>query len=351
MKKIALVGCVAAFLFAGVAGVSAQSLRPANPKANPRARAFLEYLAGLEQRSDKRMLSGQFMDFGEPTNLKLMEEVHAVTGHWPAIIGVDYADFPRGDLTYAAPNRAVIEYWKRGGLPNLTAHLPNPANPEHTHLRDGGLRDKGVDFDTLLAEGTATHKEWMRELDQLAAGLQELKAAGVVVLWRPFHEMNGNWFWWGGQEPAKFIRVWRHMFDYFTKVKGLDNLLWVYGPNQGNHTAAYYAGDDYVDIVGLDAYTDFVDPAHIKGYDEIAKLPKPFGFTEFGPHGASKPPGDFDYRRFLDGVQKKFPRTVFFHSWNEKWSLASNHHTKELLDDPWVVNAEDLPKGLVGPRK
>jgi mannan endo-1,4-beta-mannosidase len=350
MKKFRFLSCVAALLFAGTVLADAQSIRPANPKANPRARAVLDYLAGLEKRSDKRVLSGQFVDFGKPANLQLMEEIHRVTGHWPAIVGVDYVDFAAGDLTFAAPNRTVIEYWKRGGLPNVSVHFPNPANPDHRKIRDGGLRDKGVDLDTLLAEGTATHREWMRLLDDTAGALQQLKAAGVVVLWRPFHEMNGSWFWWGAQEPEKFIRVWRHMFDYFTKVKGLDNLLWVYGPNQGNRTAAYYAGDDYVDIVGLDAYTDFVDPAHIKGYEEIAKLPKPFGFTEFGPHGASNPPGDYDYRRFLEGVRKNFPRTVFFHSWNEKWSLASNIHTKELLEDPWIVNLEDLPKGMTGSR-
>jgi mannan endo-1,4-beta-mannosidase len=188
----------------------------------------------------------------------------------------------------------------------------------------------------------------MRELDRLADGLQELKNAGVVVLWRPFHEMNGDWFWWCGKEPDSFIRVWRHMFDYFTKTKGLDNLLWVYAPNHGDKTAAYYPGDDYVDLIGLDAYTDFIDTNHIRGYPEIARLNKPFGFTEFGPHAPSNPPGDYDYLRFLKGVQQSFPRTVFFMSWNAKWSLASNTNVTEFLSSPWVVNREDLPKGLAG---
>ena len=73
--------------------------------------------------------------------------------------------------------------------------------------------------------------------------------------------------------------------------RGLNNLLWVYGPNHGKKTADYYAGDGNVDIVGLDVYTDFVDPRHILGYPEAARLPKPFGFTEFGPHGPQNPPG------------------------------------------------------------
>ena len=321
----------------------APAVHPANPNASVRTQAVLAYLTGLEQRPDRRLLTGQFTDFGKGASLQLMEQTHRLTGQWPAIIGVDYADFGPGDLTFAIPNQAVIDYWKLGGLPMISAHLYDPTNP-----RRGGLRDKGVDLDALLADGTPTHTAWMHELDQLAGGLQQLKDAGVVVLWRPFHEMNGAWFWWGKKEPEKFIRVWRHMFDYFTTAKGLDNLLWVYGPNHGERTAAYYAGDEYVDVVGLDAYTDFVDREHIKGYEEIARLPKPFGFSEFGPHGAANPPADFDYRRFLDGVRRNFPRLVYFHCWNAGWSLAHNQHAKELLGDPWCVNLADLPPGLTG---
>jgi mannan endo-1,4-beta-mannosidase len=257
-------------------------------------------------------------------------------------MGTDYADFRQGDLTWAAPNQAAIAYWKDGGLVSISAHLYNPANPNK-----GGLRDKEVDLETLLADGE-THTRWMEELDKLAQGLQELEDAGVVVLWRPFHEMNGGWFWWGAKEPKSFIRVWRHMFDYFTQTKGLDNLLWVYGPNHGQKTADYYPGDNYVDLVGLDAYTDFIDTNHIKGYAEVARIKKPFGFSEYGPHGSANPPGDYDYPQLLEGIKKEFPRTVYFMSWSAKWSLARNNRVKELLGDALIVNREDLPPGLTG---
>jgi len=61
-----------------------------------------------------------------------------------------------------------------------------------------------------------------------------------------------------------------------------------------------------VDLIGLDTYTDFVDAKHIKGYAEMAQIKKPFGFTEFGPHGASDP-GNYDYLRFISGSAEDFP--------------------------------------------
>jgi mannan endo-1,4-beta-mannosidase len=321
--------------------LSAPAAQPANPSANAPARAVLNYFHSLAAKTNKQVVSGQFTDFGNSSNLRIMQTIHTNTGHWPALVGVDYADFGRGSLTCKRPNQTAIEYWKQGGLVHVMAHMYNPANP-----KGGGLRDKGVDMADLLKPDTDTHKRWMQELDLAAEGLLELKTNGVVALWRPFHEMNGGWFWWGAQNPDTFIKVWRHMFDYYSKTKGLDNLLWVYGPNHGSKTAAYYAGDNYVDLIGLDAYTDFVDPQHIKGYDEIVALNKPFGFSEFGPFGPQNPPGNYDYRRFIDGITKHFPKTCYFMSWNAKWSLATNQFTKELLQHPWVANREDLPGEL-----
>ena len=343
VKPILSASVVLALLFSGVA---ANALEPANPDANPKARAIFHYLQGLSQRTDKRLVSGQFTGFGRGTSLRLTDKIHDLTGQWPALMGTDYADFEHRSLTSKASNQAAIQYWQSGGLVTISTHLYNPANP-----KGGGLRDQGVDLESLLAPDSDTHTRWMQELDRIASGFQELKDAGVVVLWRPFHEMNGAWFWWGAKDPDSFIKVWRHMFDYFTKVKGLDNLLWVYSPNHGAKTAAYYAGDHYVDLVGLDAYTDFVDTGHIKGYAEVAKIEKPFGFTEYGPHGPHNPPGDYDYRRFLDGLKKDFPKVVFFMSWDGKWSLAGNNNVKEMLTDPWIVNRDDLAPGLTAATK
>ena len=321
--------------------VAAPDQPPADPAASPAARSVLKYIQGLSARPDKRLLSGQFTDFGPKASdaSRIFDRIQQRTGSSPAILGVDYIAWD-GSVASAAPNAAALQQWQHGGLVAIEAHC---ANPFRTNLAVSGLRDQNVDVAPLLDPQSPAHAVWMRELDQMAAGLQQLRDAGVVVLWRPFHEMNGGWFWWGAKKPDVFIQLWRQMFVYFTEQKHLDNLLWVYAPNHGEHTADYYPGDRYADLVGVDAYTDFVNPEHIKGTAEVLALPKPFGFAEFGPHNPFDPPGDYDYLRFIDGVQKHFPQTAWFLAWQGNWSLTTNQNVTELLHHPWIINRAGLP--------
>ena len=322
---------------------------PADPQLNERGRAILGWFQQLQAEPGLKLVSGQFCGWSGTARIEVLGRIHQTTGRWPAMIGLDYCQWRPGEqdkphIGTAEPNRLAAAYWHDGGLVTISWHAPNPARAD-----GGGFRDQDVKIAGLLVAGTPAHARWIDALDRIAAGLQELQAAGVVVLWRPLHEMNGGWFWWGAQEPADFIGVWRHMFDYFTKTKGLHNLIWVYGPNKGGRAADYYPGDAYADLAGLDAYTDFIDPAHIPGYPEVAALNRPLGFTEFGPHGASNPPGDYDYRRLLAGLAENFPRCRFFMSWDNKWSPAENKFAREFFNDPRVLTRESLPAGLAGP--
>jgi mannan endo-1,4-beta-mannosidase len=335
---------LAAALFTSPALASGASA-PADPQLNPRGRAILTYFQQLSASPDLKLVSGQFAGWsGSSAKIEVLAKIHRATGQWPALIGLDYCGWDQGEAAiHIAPvNKLALAYWRAGGLITISWHAPNPAKPN-----GGGLKETGMKIADLLVAGP-THDRWLKSLDQVAAGLQELQAAGVVVIWRPFHEMNGGWFWWGAQEPADFIAVWRQMFDYFTKTKGLHNLIWAYGPNHGKNPAAYYPGDAYADLTGLDAYTDHIDPDHIKGYPELVALNKPFGFTEYGPHGASNPPGDYDYRQLLDGWEKNFPATRHFLCWDQKWNPAENKFAKEFYNDPRVITRASLPAGLAG---
>jgi len=341
---------IAQILLLSVALPGITSAAPADLSANPRVRTVLQFISTLETRPERRMLSGQFTDFGDNGTLAILERIHSETGHWPALAGFDYVDFNHGGIASKSCNQAAIAWWRSGGLVTVGVHL---YDPNDAHKR--GQNNTEVDLAELLRPTSPAHTAWMLEMDELAAGLQELRDAGVVVLWRPFHEMNGRvhfmgpgWFWWGAKDPAAFVKLWQLMFHYFTAEKHLDNLIWVYSPNQGSNADAYYPGDSFVDIVALDAYTNEVDPPHINGYDALSRIRKPFAFGEFGPK-ARPLTGDFDYRRLVEGVKRFFPRAIFFMSWNAKWSLAENKYAREALDDRWVVNRENLPLGLAGP--
>lgn len=321
-------------------------IEPADAKLNARGRVVLDYFHQLQASPQFKILSGQFCNYGPDANLDDPVKIFHATDRWPAMISVDYTDFKNKWIDTRGPNRVLMDYWRAGGLVGVSVHLNNPAR-----LEGGGLNDKGLAIANLLEPDTAVHQRWLRQLDAIAAGLRELQTAGVVVLWRPFHEMNGQWFWWGAQTPGDFVKVWRHMFTYFTETKGLHNLIWVYGPNHGEHVADFYPGGQYVDLVGLDAYTDDIDSDHIKGYNELIALKKPFGFTEYGPHGASNPPGNFDFHRFPDGLEKNFPLTRFFLSWNAKWNPAENRHTREFYNDPRVITRGNLPPELTAGKR
>ncbi len=209
----------------------------------------------------------------------------------------------------------------------------------------------------LYTPGNDAYDMWHADMDRKAGWLDELQDADVVVLWRPLHEMNGCWMWWCCRDQTKFVNVWRHMFDYFTDTKGLNNLLWVYAPNRGPVTYAaeyYYPGDDYVDIVGLDYYLDSGDLDLIgeRGWPELKALGKPMALTEFGPTGWLPGCGNggphipkvrcYDYGSLMDKIRELCPEVRYFLAWGEDYSMVRQNNADELLDDSWVITRQEV---------
>ena len=122
--------------------------------------------------------------------------------------------------------------------------------------------------------------------------MKRLKEAGVVVLWRPFHEMNGTWFWWGPNDRTKqtnakdFQLLWQDMHRTF-EAMGLDNLVWVYAGNNPwkpyvrDAFVAMYPGADFVDVVGMDIYKAPV-PEFAENYETLKQFNKPIVIAECG---------------------------------------------------------------------
>ena len=117
--------------------------------------------------------------------------------------------------------------------------------------------------------------------DKAAKALTELKDAGIPVLWRPFHEFDGQWFWWGKDGGESFVKLWRMMYDYFTDEYGLTNLIWVLGYD-GNVKNGWYVGDDYCDIIGADTYDNSTNSKAWKRLLKVSSAGKPMTFHECG---------------------------------------------------------------------
>lgn len=350
----------ALILSAFACGAAAQgSVRPANVGASADTGAVLRYIYGLRERQDSRVLVGQNIGHANEDLVagyaKYITSLRQATGLAPSILGIDYGYDQVHSRGMTAANQLLIRHWNEGGLVTISM---SPGNP----WTGGALRERstgGLAFRDLVTKGTKAYVRWHGLLDNVAMALAQLRDAGVVVLWRPLHEMNGDFFWWsagpdaGWATPDEFRALWRDMFDYLSREKKLDNLLWVYAPSHQSNEGLkpvtyYYPGNEYVDVVGLDYYENTMEHLDARGsYRALVALGKPFALTEAGPAFwlSAHPRGKFDTRIVIDGIRRKYPATAYFVFWqgwssmllDVKMGIVENQYARELLSDPWVV--------------
>jgi hypothetical protein len=317
----------------------------------------------------------------------------------PALIDLDYSDGSGGPNFMTKPERheitnrstakvnAVAKINRKDDrFIMINAHFPNPTN----QIPDALKVDKKPDLETgdkvdhtkyqvelselLDSAPPNKHKDaWNKEVDTVIGGLKALQRKHVVVLWRPLHEMNGNWFWWSGKyghkdgkpDPSVFQQLWKDMFHKFQK-KGVNNVLWVYSVNEPglevDSVFKYYPGDEFVDVLMVDSYGD--SPTGIQGVSSF-KTPNPSGAPPNTnvTQAKSKPIG-LEYgvidshpgvvaKRLVEGDKGSFDDLItalhsnladltFFVNWNSVWGLGSHEGGWELLHDHSVLNLEDL---------
>lgn len=197
-----------------------------------------------------------------------MDYIMESTGKLPAMRGLDFMN-----NDFAGVVKRSEEWDAKGGLVTICWH---------TGVNGSGYQeslDDDPDFDRLLTEGTDEHNAMMKIWDDAAKALQKLRDADVPVLWRPFHEFDGQWFWWGKGGADNFIKLWRLMHDKFTGEYGLNNLIWVLGYS-GEVKDGWYPGDEYVDIIGSDTYDNSTNKAAWEKLTKVAD--KPMAFHECG---------------------------------------------------------------------
>ncbi len=226
-----------------------------NPNASPEAKQVMAYLKSLHGQG---ILTGQHTGTAAGAEIRFLQ-YH--TGKLPALRGFDLLGYSNAvmppEMTPAAivevvQNRgsveAGIQWWKeRRGLVTLCWHWYSPLDG-----RAKAFYTENTDFDltAALVPGSPGYLGLQADMDLIAGHLKRLQYEGVPVLWRPLHEADGGWFWWGAKGPEPYKALYRWMYDRFTFHHKLDNLIWVWNaPEPGK-----YPGDDVTDLSSIDVY-------------------------------------------------------------------------------------------------
>lgn len=315
---------------------------PVNPDATPEARALLDLLYRI---SGKYTLTGQH---NYPnTKDRNSRFVYLYSGQTPAIWSTDMGFAKAGDtdsyLARADIVKEAVRQYKKGSIITICWHAVPPTakepvtfmpqgkvDPDSLASVQGQLTDK--QFQDVLTPGTKLYNQWATQVDSVAVYLKKLQDANVPVLWRPYHEMNGDWFWWGGR-VGKYSTtdLYRQIYNRLVNVHKLNNLIWVWSVDRPSTPirkfSNFYPGNDYLDVLALDVYGSDFNKDY---YDSLMVLSKgkPIALGEVGN------PPDLD-------VLKEQPNWTYWVIWAGMVRNISKKQHHELVNSPRMLSLED----------
>jgi mannan endo-1,4-beta-mannosidase len=294
--------CIEASLASG----SERGVKPVTPNASPEAVELLKFIHSL---SGKHTLTGQH-NFPN-TKDTYTQRATQNWGKMPAVYGQDWGFAKEGNQdSYLARPDIVAECKRQHALGSIVticwhavpptadepvtfmpARRPRGQQPSTTEppavQKLASVQGKLTDeqFRDVLTPGTELHTRWCAQVDAVAGFLWQLQEARVPVLWRPYHEMNGDWFWWGGRRGEySTARLYRQIFDRYVHHHKLNNLIWVWSVDrperEDRQFADYYPGVEYYDIASLDVYGEFKQ-SYYDGLLQVA-AGKPLALAEVG---------------------------------------------------------------------
>ena len=334
--------------------------KPCHSNLTESARAVLTYLARLPSHATNRVIAGQHLTTIEAEWTNHIIGLHTQTGYWPGLVSFAAEFGANAVLQMDVVVRRALEVWTNGGLPLIKWQMPNPWRGSGTPPTGGEDIPEMFNPATVLATNQVARTNYLVWRDAMADSLANLRDAGVVVLFRPFSEMNGAWFWHGNKPRNHYVVLWRDLHDYYTTTRGLTNLLWVFEPDSDVHLVNgatssgtpidyYYPGDDVVDVVGHNCYdNDWVLPFDSdtvwRGYGKIFAVPQAGSDTIRD--------GSWDNLIYLNGVTNTLPRLAFFCAWNtfvtggftvtNVNAINDNLHPSELMTHPLVVTRAEV---------
>lgn len=285
----------------------------------------------------------------------LRSDIHDISGKYPALYGMDLGGIELGSSHNIDNNdfdqmrKSAVAHFERGGVITFSWHPRNP-------LTGGDTWDnKSTEVVSSILPGGSRHEMFMEWLSRVADYLGSIKTNDgemIPVIFRPWHEHTQNWFWWGQDlcTAEEYKDLWRMTYDYMTKERGLNHLVWSYSPDAGALTDSNfgekYPGDDIVDIVGIDFYQFDTNEMYIERVRHCLSLTEEFAkehgklmaFTEAGYEGVkfSKWWTEVLYQSIKD-----FPISYVL-LWRNAYGDNSQHHFYAPF--PGQESAEDFKK-------
>jgi len=217
----------------------------------------------LTDLSNKAILFGHQDDLAYGVNWKYeagRSDVKDITGDYPAVYGWDLAGLEKksdkniDEIPFDKMRQYIIDGHSRGGVITLSWHLDNP-------LTGGNAWDTTPKSLASALPGGDSHEKFKQALDETAKyilTLTDKKGKPIPILFRPFHELTGNWFWWckNNGAPSEFKTLWKFTVDYL-QAKGIHSLIYVYNTadfKSKEDYLEYYPGANYVDVLSFDNY-------------------------------------------------------------------------------------------------
>jgi mannan endo-1,4-beta-mannosidase len=235
---------------------------PVNPNITPQAKAMYQFLL---QNFGKTTFGGQFQHDARwytDTNSEI-QHIYNITGKFPALYGNDLIEYSPSRVQFGSSSNATQDILKwhteKGGMITLTWHWNAPTDLINSgdQLWWKGFYTEATTFDIATTMNNPESERYnlvLRDIDAIAVQLKIYQEAGIPILWRPLHEAEGAWFWWGAKGPEACVKLWHLLYDRITNYHGINNLLWVWTTTDSPNALQWYPGDEYVDILGVDVY-------------------------------------------------------------------------------------------------
>lgn len=306
----------------------------ANPNASAAAKQLLNYLS---ETAGKAIITGQH------TQTNPMEEIDYIrkqTGKEPRLRGfellayspnINYENATEECLTEVYENRNTMETalnWAKEsrGIVTLTFHWFSPLGG-----RDKSFYAKNTDFDArkILEEGTPERIAFYHDMDIIAAELRKFQQSDIPILWRPFHEADGEWFWWGAKGAQTAMGLYKLMFEYYTNVLHLNNLLWVWNCP----VKEAYPGDEYVDVVSMDIYlSEYAQTDYRDDYFKLIKATSENKVAALAEVG---------YIPDIQLLEQSHTPWAYYMTWSKEFCIGEQYNTTERLkamyNSPYAV--------------